>query len=111
METWVREGSVDVYPHGSISGVILDALKYQGDGLVVVGISKEMANDDVSEFARSQMSYTVLLDSAEVFQTYGVSSIPCICYIGEAGKIQQRHLGYRDGPTLEANARTLLAEE
>ena len=91
----------------------LDALykKYQGDGLVVIGISKETANDDVLEFARSQISYTVLLDSAEVFQTYGVSSIPCTYYIGKAGEVQRRHVGYRDEPTLEANVKTLLTEE
>ena len=91
----------------------LDALykKYQGDGLVMIGVSKEMANEDTLEFARSQMSYTVILNGAEAFQAYGVTSIPCTYYIGKAGKVQRRHVGYRDESTLEADIKTLLTEE
>jgi len=77
----------------------LDALnkKYQGDGLVVIGINKELAHAAVLEFASSQISYTVLLDGAKAFQDYGVSGIPCTYYIDKTGKVRYRDVGFPAG--------------
>ena len=74
----------------------LDALyrKYQGDGLVMIGVSREMSSNDVSEFARSQMSYITVLNGAEAFQAYGVTSIPCTYYIDKTGEVRYREVGF-----------------
>jgi len=74
----------------------LDALykKYQGDGLVVIGVNKEIDHAAVLEFASSQISYIVLWDGEEAFTTYGVSGIPCTYYIDKAGKVHARDVGF-----------------
>jgi peroxiredoxin len=91
----------------------LDVLyrKYQGDGLVVMGVSKEMVSDDVLDFARSQMSYTIILNGAEAFQEYGVASIPCTYYVDRDGKVQYRDVGFpSDGEAkMEQKIKELLA--
>jgi peroxiredoxin len=91
----------------------LDALyrQYQDDGLVVIGINKEMVHGPVVEFARSKISYIVLLDGEGAFRAYGVSAIPCTYYIDRAGKVQRRYIGHRDRSVLEAGIKALLSGE
>jgi len=90
----------------------LDALykKYQSDGLVLVGINKEIDHTAVSEFAKSEISYTILLDGEESFQAYGVSGLPCTYYIDKAGKVHARDVGFPSGGELqmEEKIRALL---
>ena len=92
----------------------LDALykKYQGDGLVVIGISKEMANDDALEFARSQMSYITILNGTEAFKAYGVASIPCTYYIDKTGEVRYRDVGFPSGgeAKMEQEIKALLGK-
>jgi peroxiredoxin len=71
--------------------------KYRGHGLVVIGISKEMARAVVLEFARSQMSYITVLDGAEAFQAYGLTGIPCIYCIDRTSKVRYRDVGFSPG--------------
>ena len=77
----------------------LDALykEYESDGLVMIGVSKEIVKDDVLEFARSQMSYTAILNGTEAFQAYGVTSIPCMYCIDKTGEVRYRDVGFPSG--------------
>ena len=68
--------------------------KYQDDGLVVIGINREIDHKAVLEFAQSQISYIVLLNGEETFQAYGVTGIPCTYYIDKAGKVRARDVGF-----------------
>ena len=92
----------------------LDALyrEYQEDGLVIIGVSKEMVSDDVLEFARSQMSYTIILNGREAFQEYGVASIPCTYYVGRSGEVRYRDVGFpSDGEVkMEQKIRALFEQ-
>ena len=92
----------------------LDALyrKYQGDGLVMIGISKEMASDDASDFARSQMSFVTILNGTEAFQAYGVTSIPCTYYIDKTGEVRYRDVGFPAGgeAKMEQEIKALLGK-
>ena len=76
----------------------LDALykKYQGDGLVIIGINKEIDHTVVLEFASSQISYIALLDGEETFFSYGVTGVPCTYYIDKTGKVHARDVGFPD---------------
>jgi len=74
----------------------LDALykKYQGDGLVVIGITKEKP---VQAPDSAEISYSLLSDGAIVFQDYGVTGIPCTYYIDKAGRVRYRRVGFPSG--------------
>jgi peroxiredoxin len=90
----------------------LDALyrKYKGDGLVVIGVTREIADAAVVGFAKAQISYIALFDGAEAFQSFGVSGIPCTYYIDKMGKVQAREVSFRRGDEIgmEEKTRTLL---
>ena len=87
----------------------LDALykKYKGDGLVMIGVSREMSSNDALEFARSQMSYITVLNGTEAFQAYGVTSIPCTYYIDKTGEVRYRDVGFPSGGEVEMEQKIL----
>lgn len=87
--------------------------RYGAQGLSVIGLSTEPA-EDVSLFAqRAGMRYAIGVDrEAETTQAYTVSSLPTLFVIDKRGVIRDVEIGYnpmRDGK-LESLVQTLLSE-
>ena len=77
----------------------LEALytKYKDRGLVVIGVNIETDYMKVKDFAKSQISYTVLLDGGPQAQGYGVRGIPHTYYIDRKGIVRHRSVGFAPG--------------
>jgi thiol-disulfide isomerase/thioredoxin len=82
-------------------------------GLTVLGVSTEEAQD-VAEFARRMaVPYPIAVDKhAETTRAYGVVSLPTLVVIDKRGVVRDVSVGYDPGEEsrLEATVRTLLAE-
>jgi peroxiredoxin len=87
--------------------------RYGAQGLSVLGVSTEDA-EDVALFARrTAMPYAVGVDlHAETSRSYGVSSLPTLVVIDKRGIVRDVSVGYdpSEDARLEMTVRTLLAE-
>ena len=81
----------------------LEALwkKYKGQGLIVIGVNNESDHASVKAFAVDKISYPVALDGWAAFEAYGVSEVPCICYIDKSGVVRYRDVGFGPGKEKE----------
>lgn len=83
--------------------------KYKDRGLVVLGVNNESNHQVVREFARTQISYTVLLDGHLPFLDYDVRGIPCTYYIGKDGIIRDRDVGFNGEVEMERKISNLFS--
>jgi len=87
--------------------------RYGAQGLTVLGVSTEEA-DEVALFAqRMSMRYAVAVDRhAQTTRSYGVVSMPTVVVIDKRGVVRDVTIGYDPSGDahLEATLRTLLAE-
>ena len=67
----------------------------------MIGINTERDHQTVKKFARSNMSYPVLLNGQGPAQTYGVGGIPDTYYIDKEGIVRYRALGFSSGQETE----------
>ena len=92
----------------------LEALytKYKNQGLVIIGMNIETDYMKVKEFAKSRISYTVLLDGRTQSQGYDVNGIPCTYYIDREGIVRHRSVGFGPGDeaAIEEKIKELLAD-
>jgi len=88
--------------------------RYGAQGLNVLGVSTEDA-EDVATFAqRASLKYPVGVDkNSETTRTYGVMSLPTLVVIDKRGMIRDVSIGYdsSEDARLESRVRTLLAEQ
>jgi len=87
--------------------------RYGAQGLAVVGMSTEEAQDVALFARRTAMPYAVGVDRhAETTRLYGVISLPTLVIIDKRGIVREVAVGYDPGDDsrLEATVRTLLAE-
>jgi thiol-disulfide isomerase/thioredoxin len=87
--------------------------RYGAQGLTVLGVSTEDAQD-VAQFAqRMSIRYPIGVDKhAETTRSYGVASLPTLIVIDKRGVVRDVDIGYdssRDG-AFEASIRSLLSE-
>ena len=75
--------------------------KYKEQGLIVIGVNNESDHASVKAFAVDKISYPVALDGWAAFEAYGVSEIPCICYIDKSGVVRYRAVGFAPGKEKE----------
>jgi thiol-disulfide isomerase/thioredoxin len=87
--------------------------RYGAQGLRVVGLSTEDA-DDVAAFAQHvSVAYPIAVDTqSETTRDYGVSSLPTLVVVDKRGVVRDVSVGYDPGEDaqLEAMLRGLLAE-
>lgn len=86
--------------------------KYKDNGLIILGISTE-EKGTLEAFRREyNINYPILLGTNEVFQKFGVSSIPHTLFIDKKGKVRKVQIGYADEliPVFEALLDTLIKE-
>ncbi|MGQ9664196.1 MAG: peroxiredoxin family protein [bacterium] len=86
--------------------------KYKDNGLIILGISNEDAGTLETFRDAYHISYPILFGSNEVFQRFGVSSIPHTLFINKNGKIRKTQIGFADElvPIFEALIDTLIHE-
>jgi Tol biopolymer transport system component/thiol-disulfide isomerase/thioredoxin len=93
----------------------LEALytKYRDEGLVIIGLNDEADHTKVSQFAKDQISYTVLLDANKQFGEYGIQGIPTLFYIDRKGNVRYREIGFSEGKEseIETRIKELLSSE
>lgn len=87
--------------------------RYGAQGLRVVGLSTEDA-DEVAAFAQHMsVAYPIAVDTqSETTHDYGVSSLPTLVVVDKRGVVRDVSIGYDPGEDahLEATLRALLAE-
>jgi thiol-disulfide isomerase/thioredoxin len=87
--------------------------RFGAQGLSVVGVSAEDAQD-VALFARRMaIPYPIAVDKhGETTRAYGVASLPTLVIVDKRGVVRDVSIGYDDGERarLEATVRSLLAE-
>jgi len=86
--------------------------KYKDKGLIILGVSTE---DKVALEAfqkENNINYPILLGTNEVFQKFGVRSIPHTLFIDKKGKVRKVQIGYADEliPVFEVLLDTLMNE-
>jgi thiol-disulfide isomerase/thioredoxin len=105
--TWCGPCRIAMPKLGALQG------RYGAQGLRVLGVSTEDA-EDVALFARrTEMAYAVGVDMhAETTRSYGVSSLPTLVVIDKRGLVRDVRVGYDpfEDARLEVTLRTLLAE-
>jgi thiol-disulfide isomerase/thioredoxin len=87
--------------------------RYGAQGLSVVGVSTEDAQDVALFAERTAMGYPVGSDAhGETTRSYGVSSLPTMVLIDKRGVVRDVSIGYDPGEDarLEQSIRSLLAE-
>ncbi|MGB9720808.1 MAG: peroxiredoxin family protein [bacterium] len=86
--------------------------KYKDQGLIILGVSTEERGTLETFRKQNNISYPVLLGTNEVFQKFGVSSIPHTLFIDKKGKVRKVQIGYADEliPVFEALIDTLINE-
>jgi thiol-disulfide isomerase/thioredoxin len=93
----------------------LDAMqaRYGAQGLSVLGVSTEDAQDVATFMQRMAMRYGVAVDKhAQTTRSYGVASLPTLVVIDKRGVVRDVAIGFDPGADarLDATVRTLLAE-
>ena len=93
----------------------LDALqaRYGAQGLSVLGVSTEDAQDVATFTQRMTMRYGVAVDKhAQTTRSYGVASLPTLVVIDKRGVVRDVAIGFDPGSDarLDATVRSLLAE-
>lgn len=88
------------------------AKKYEGKGLVVVGVSMD---DDgwksVKPWIREKkVNYTIVIGGQELGKKYGLDGMPLTALVGRDGKIADLHGGVVDKDATETKIRALLGE-
>ncbi len=86
--------------------------KYKDKNLIVIGISAEEKSTLEIFKKENNVNYPILLGNNEVFQRFGVQSIPHTLFIDRKGKIRKTQVGYADEllPVFEALIDTLINE-
>jgi thiol-disulfide isomerase/thioredoxin len=87
--------------------------RYGAQGLSVLGVSTEEAQDVASFAQRMPLRYAVAVDKhAETTRSYGVVSLPTLVVIDKRGVVRNVSIGYDpvEDARLEGTVRTLLAE-
>jgi thiol-disulfide isomerase/thioredoxin len=87
--------------------------RYGAQGLSVLGVSTEDAQDVATFAQRMAMRYPVGVDRhAETTRSYGVVSLPTLVVIDKRGVVRDVHVGYDSSSDarLDSTVRTLLAE-
>jgi thiol-disulfide isomerase/thioredoxin len=87
--------------------------RYGAQGLSVLGVSTEEAEDVAMYAQRAAMPYAVGVDKhAETTRAYGVNSLPTLVIIDRRGVVRDVAIGYdsSEDSRLEALVRTLLTE-
>jgi thiol-disulfide isomerase/thioredoxin len=87
--------------------------RYGAQGLSVVGLSTEGAQEVALFAQRTGMRYAIAVDkNDETTQAYGVSSLPTLIIIDKRGVVRDVAIGYDPSGdrALEATVRALLAE-
>jgi peroxiredoxin len=86
--------------------------KYKDRGLIVLGVSTEEKTTLETFRKENNINYPILLGTNEVFQKFGVSSIPHTIFIDKKGKVRKLQIGYADEliPVFEALLDTLVNE-
>jgi thiol-disulfide isomerase/thioredoxin len=87
--------------------------RYGAQGLTVLGVAADDAQDIAAFASRTAVSYSLAADSqGETSRAYGVSSLPTLLVIDKAGVVREVAIGYEPGEDawLESKVRSLLAE-
>lgn len=87
--------------------------RFGAQGLSVLGVSTEEAQDVASFAQRMPLRYAVAVDKhAETTRSYGVVSLPTLVVIDKRGVVRNVSIGYDpvEDARLEGTVRTLLAE-
>jgi thiol-disulfide isomerase/thioredoxin len=87
--------------------------RYGAQGLSVLGVSTEDAQDVAQFVQRMSVHYSIGVDRhAETTRSYGVSSLPTVVVIDKRGVVRDVDIGYDPShdSRLEATVRSLLAE-
>ena len=74
--------------------------KYNKEGFVVLGVSREESKVLEDYKAANMIPYPILIDDKNVSQSYGVKAIPNIFIIDKKGKMRKNQVGF--SPELEA---------
>jgi thiol-disulfide isomerase/thioredoxin len=88
--------------------------RYGAQGLSVLGVSTEDAQDVAAFTQRMAVHYAVASDKhAETTRSYGVVSLPTLVVIDKRGVVRDVAIGYdsSEDARLEASVRSLLAEQ
>jgi thiol-disulfide isomerase/thioredoxin len=105
--TWCAPCRVVIPKLGALQG------RYGAQGLSVLGVSTEDAQDVAMYAQRTSMPYAVAVDRhAETTRSYGVISLPTLVVIDRRGVVRDVAIGYdsSEDARLEGLVRTLLAE-
>ncbi len=105
--TWCAPCRIVVPKLGALQG------RYGAQGLSVLGVSTEDAQDVAVYAQRTAMPYAVAVDKhAETTRSYGVLSLPTVVVIDRRGVVRDVAIGYDTGEDarLDSLVRTLLAE-
>jgi thiol-disulfide isomerase/thioredoxin len=87
--------------------------RYGAQGLSVIGVSTEEAQDVATFAQRTAVRYPIAVDKhAETTRSYGVVSLPTLVVIDKRGIVRQVEVGYdsAEDARLDEAVRTLLAE-
>jgi len=86
--------------------------KYKDKGLLVLGVSAEEKQTLETFRKENNVTYPILLGNNEVFQKFGVRSIPHTIFIDKKGNIRKTQVGYSDDflPEFESLIETLINE-
>ncbi|MEZ4307291.1 MAG: TlpA disulfide reductase family protein [Polyangiaceae bacterium] len=89
----------------AVQAPILDrmARKYEGRGLVVLGVNVDDPPTIAKEYARKKgLSYPILLDSGDqAARSYGVDRLPSLIIIDREGNVRSFMTGIVDEPSLD----------
>jgi thiol-disulfide isomerase/thioredoxin len=105
--TWCAPCRIVIPKLGALQG------RYGAQGLSVLGVSTEDAQDVALYAQRAAMPYAVAVDKhAETTRAYGVISLPTVVVIDRRGVVRDVTIGYdsSEDSRLEGLVRTLLAE-
>jgi peroxiredoxin len=72
--------------------------KYKDRGFEIIAISMDESESAVRQFVEEyRLSFTVVIDDADVNSAYGVFSIPTTFILDKSGQIVKKHLGFAPG--------------
>lgn len=87
--------------------------RYGAQGLSVLGVAAEEAQDVAAFASRTSVSYPLAADSqGQTTRAYGVSTLPTLLVIDKRGVVREVAIGYdpSEDTWLDSKVRTLLAE-